>query len=131
MDNRLQQFSEEEKRKAINNYFNFAAHYGHILINDKKYLPALEHYREVMRFPGVPVTIYKNIGLCMKNIGNADMAIKFLEYFEEISPDKEDVYIYLGDIVYTDIKDNLKAIEYYEKAAEINSIKYNTRYKYV
>ena len=109
---------EEEKRKAINNYFNFAAHYGHILINDKKYLPALEHYREVMRFPGVPVTIYKNIGLCMKNIGNADMAIKFLEYFEEISPDKEDVYIYLGDLVYSDIKDNRRAITYYEKALE-------------
>jgi tetratricopeptide (TPR) repeat protein len=52
----------------------------------------------------------------MKCIGNADMAIKFLKYFEEISPDKEDVYIYLGDIVYTDIKDNIKAIEYYEKA---------------
>ena len=110
--------NEEEKRKAINDFFNFSTTYGQLLFNDKKYMLALEHYREVMRFPGVPITIYKNIGLCMKNIGNADMAIKFLEHFEEISPDKEDVYIYLGDLVYSDIKDNKRAIIYYEKALE-------------
>ena len=56
----------------------------------------------------------------MKSIGNADLAIKFLKRFEEISPDKEDVYVYLADLTYTDIKDNRKAIEYYEKALEKN-----------
>ena len=41
--------------------------------------------------------------------------IRFLlKQFEEISPDKEDVYVYLADLTYTDIKDNLKAIEYYD-----------------
>ena len=109
---------EEEKRKAINNFLNFSTAYGQILMNEEKYMQALEHYRQVMRFPGVPINIYKSIGLCMKNIGNADMAIRFLEHFEEISPDKEDVYIYLGDLVYSDIKDNKKAIVYYEKALE-------------
>lgn len=113
---RLQEGSE--KRKVVNDYLNYATSYGQMLMNEQKYLEALEHYREVARFPGVPVNIYKNIGLCMKNLGNADMAIKFLEYFEGISPDKEDVYIFLGDIVYGDIKDNKRAIGYYEKALE-------------
>ena len=110
--------NEEERHKVITQYFNYAMTFGQLLMNDNKYLEALEHYREIMRMPGVPVTIYKNIGLCMKNLGNADMAIKFLEHFEEISPDKEDVYIYLGDLIYSDIKDNKRAIIYYEKALE-------------
>ena len=110
--------NEKEKQTATNKYLNFAMSLGQKLINDKKYLPALDLYRTMLDFEGFPVTIYKNIGLCMKNLGNADMAIKFLKHFEETSPDKEDVYIYLGDLVYSDIKDNVKAIEYYEKALE-------------
>ena len=111
-------FDEQEKRFAINKYLNFAIAHGQQLMNEQKYLEAMELYREMIKFPGFPVSVYKNIGLCMKSLGNADMAIKFLEHFEEISPDKEDVYIYLGDLVYTDIKDNKKAIGYYEKALE-------------
>ena len=111
-------FNEYDKMNITNKYLNFSMSYGQKLMNEQKYLEALELYREMLKMPGSPVSIYKNIGLCMKNLGNADMAIKFLEHFEEISPDKEDVYIYLGDIVYTDIKDNKKAIGYYEKALE-------------
>ena len=87
---------------------------------DKKYIEAIEQYRDIMKYSGFPINVYKNIGLCMKSIGNADLAIKFLKRFEEISPDKEDVYVYLADLTYTDIKDNKKAIEYYEKALEKN-----------
>ncbi len=110
--------NEEERRKVINKYLNFALSYGQSLMGQQKFLEALEIYREIMQVSYTPINVYKQIGLCMKNLGNADMAIKFLKYFEEISPDKEDVYIYLGDLVYTDIKDNKKAIEYYEKALE-------------
>ncbi len=110
--------NEHEKNFVTNKYLNYALSYGQNLMNQQKYLEAMELYREVLQLPGTPINVYKNIGLCMKNIGNADMAIKFLKHFEEISPDKEDVYIYLGDIVYSDIKDNKKAIEYYEKALQ-------------
>ncbi len=110
--------NEREKRDTINKYLNYATMQGQQLMNNQKYLEAMELYREMLNFPGFPVSIYKNVGLCMKHLGNADMAIKFLEHFEEISPDKEDVYIYLGDLVYTDIKDNVRAIGYYEKALE-------------
>lgn len=110
--------NEAEKRNVINKYLNFAIAHGQKLMSENKFLEALELYREMMSFHGFPVSVYKNIGLCMKSLGNADMAIKFLEHFEEISPDKEDVYIYLGDIVYGDIKDNKRAIGYYEKAIE-------------
>ena len=89
-------------------------------MSEKKYVEAIEQYRDMMKYSGFPINIYKNIGLCMKAIGDADLAIKFLKRFEEISPDKEDVYVYLADLTYTDIKDNKKAIEYYEKALEKN-----------
>ena len=107
---------ESERSKALNKYINFSLQYAQIMINEQKWADAVEIYREIMKNSGYPVNVYKNIGLCMKHMGNADLAIKFLKRFEEISPDKEDVYIYLADITYSDIKDNIKAIDYYEKA---------------
>ena len=111
---------EAETNCVINQYINQAINYAQKLNLDKKYIEAIEQYRNIMKYSGFPINIYKNIGLCMKSIGNADLAIKFLKRFEEISPDKEDVYVYLADLTYTDIKDNRKAIEYYEKALEKN-----------
>ena len=111
---------EAERYCVINQYINQAINYAQKLNLDKKYIEAIEQYRNIMKYSGFPINIYKNIGLCMKSIGNADLAIKFLKRFEEISPDKEDVYVYLADLTYTDIKDNRKAIEYYEKALEKN-----------
>ena len=111
---------EAERNGVINQYINQAVNYAQKLSLDKKYIEAIEQYRDIMRYSGFPINIYKNIGLCMKSIGNADLAIKFLKRFEEISPDKEDVYVYLADLTYTDIKDNRKAIEDYEKALEKN-----------
>ena len=113
-------YDEVERDGVINNYMNQALKYAQKMSSDKKYIEAIEQYREIMKFSGFPINVYKNIGLCMKSIGNADLAIKFLKRFEEISPDKEDVYVYLADLTYTDIKDNKKAIEYYEKALERN-----------
>ncbi len=110
--------NEKEKIDILNKFFNFSLAYSGNLARESKYAEALEIYRDMMVQPGFPVIVFKYIGLCMKNIGNADMAIKFLQHFEEISPDKEDVYIFLGDLTYTDIKDNKKAITYYEKAFE-------------
>ena len=111
---------EAERNCVINQYINQAINYAQKLNLDKKYIESIEQYRNIMKYSGFPINIYKNIGLCMKSIGNADLAIKFLKRFEEISPDKEDVYVYLADLTYTDIKDNRKAIEYYEKALEKN-----------
>ena len=107
---------DNEKNLVTNKYINFSLQYANSLTNDKKWIEAIEIYRDLMKYSGFPVNVYKNVGLCMKAIGNADLAIKFLKRFEELSPDKEDVYVYLADITYSDIKDNIKAIEYYEKA---------------
>lgn len=112
----LPQLLEPERNSIINKYINHALQYAQSLSQDQKWVEAVEVYRDLMKYSGFPVNVYKNIGLCMKSMGNADLAIKFLKRFEEISPDKEDVYIYLADITYSDIKDNIKAIEYYEKA---------------
>lgn len=112
--------SEPEKQASINRFIGYSLQYGQTLMQEKKWAEAVEIYRDIMKNSGYPVNVYKNIGLCMKSMGNADLAIKFLKQFEEISQDKEDVYIYLADITYSDIKDNIKAIEYYEKALEKN-----------
>lgn len=112
----LNNLPENEKFHTINKFINYSLQHANNYSKDKKWVEAVEIYRDLMKFSGCPINVYKNIGLCMKSMGNADLAIKFLKRFEEISPDKEDVYVYLADITYSDIKDNLKAIEYYEKA---------------
>ncbi len=118
--NIISKLPDVEKQQAINKYINYTLQYGQNLMQEQKWIDAVEIYREIMNQSGYPVNVYKNIGLCMKSLGNADLAIKFLKQFEEISQDKEDVYIYLADITYSEIKDNIKAIEYYEKALEKN-----------
>lgn len=112
----LPQLNDFERNGALHKYIDFSLQYAQEKTKDKKWVEAVEIYRDIMKYSGFPINVYKNIGLCMKNLGNADLAIKFLERFESISPDKEDVYVYLADITYSDIKDNLKAIDYYEKA---------------
>lgn len=111
---------ESEKNIAVHKYITYSMQHAQAMANEKKWAEAVEVYRDLMKYSGFPVNVYKHIGLCMKSLGDADLAIKFLKRFEEISPDKEDVYSYLADITYTDIKDNIKAIEYYEKALEKN-----------
>ncbi len=117
----LPQLEGREFEDVTQKYITHALAYAQDKTQEKKWIEAIEIYRDLMKYSGFPITIYKQIGLCMKAIGNADLAIKFLRRFEEVSPDKEDVYIYLADITYADIKDNLKAIEYYEKALEKNA----------
>ena len=112
--------TEQEHNQTFYKFINHSLQYASNLYNEKKWSEAVEIYRDLMKHYGFPVNVYKNIGLCMKSLGNADLAIKFLKRFEELSPDKEDVYVYLADITYSDIKDNIKAIEYYEKALEKN-----------
>ena len=86
--------TEFERNQAINRYINYALAYAQSMVQEKKWIEAIEIYRDIMKYSGFPINVYKNIGLCMKSIGNADLAIKFLKRFEEISPDKEDVYVY-------------------------------------
>ena len=83
-----QTFNERERINAINKYLNAALFYGRKLFGEKNYIEAVEQYRNMMKYSGFPVTVYKQIGLCMKEMGDADLAIKFLKKFEEISPDK-------------------------------------------
>ncbi|MBQ7764625.1 glycosyltransferase family protein [bacterium] len=116
---------ENEYNSTLNSYINYSLNYAKQKTDEKKWIDAIEIYRDLMKYSGFPINVYKYIGLCMKSIGNADLAIKFLKRFEEISPDKEDVYVYLADITYSEIKDNIKAIEYYEKALEKNKNNYS------
>ena len=75
-------YDETERNKVVNQYMNYAMQYAQKMSLDKKYIEAIEQYRDIMKFSGFPINVYKNIGLCMKSIGNADLAIKFLKRFE-------------------------------------------------
>ncbi|MCQ2739334.1 MAG: tetratricopeptide repeat-containing glycosyltransferase family protein [bacterium] len=114
-----------ERDSAIQKYINFSMQYAEEFTKVSKWAEAVEIYKDLMNYNGFPVSIFKHIGLCMKSMGNADLAIRFLKQYEEISPEKDDVYVYLADITYTDIKDNAKAIEYYEKALASNKNNYS------
>ena len=78
----ISQLSEVEKNSAITRYINHSLQYGQNLMQEQKWIEAVEIYRDIMRQSGYPVSVYKNIGLCMKSMGNADLAIKFLKRFE-------------------------------------------------
>ena len=54
-------YNEQEKRVVTNKYLNYAMTLGQQLIDALKFLPALELYREMLGFPGFPVTVYKNV----------------------------------------------------------------------
>ena len=120
----IPQIEEPYRKKAVNDFIEYSLNYSGVLFKKQNWAEAVEIYKELMKYPNFPLAVYKNIGICMKLMGNADIAIKFLKQFEELSPEKEDVYVYLADITYEDIKDNLKAIEYYEKALKTNKNNY-------
>ena len=60
---------EREKRAVINKYLNFSLSHGQNLMGQQKFLEALEVYREIMQVSYTPINVYKQIGLCMKNLG--------------------------------------------------------------
>ena len=80
-------FDSNEKNQVTNKYISYALQYAQSMSQEKKWVEAVEIYRDIMKYSGFPINVYKNIGLCMKSLGNADLAIKFLKRFEEISPD--------------------------------------------
>ena len=91
--------------------------YGNLLVKNKEYLQALEQYRKVLEYP-TQINVCKNIGICLDKLNEIDGALHYYRRFEEESNDVEDVHILLGDLYFQKIKDNLKAIEYYEKATK-------------
>ena len=93
--------------------------YGGELIEKQNYLLALEQYRKVLEIQGAPVSVYKNMGLCLYHLNEPTFALECLKQFDALSEDKDDAYILMGDVYFNKLKDNLKAIEYYEKAIEL------------
>ena len=74
----LPKLSGSELNNVINKYITYALQYAQNMSSEKKWADAVEIYRDIMKYSGFPINVYKNIGLCMKAMGNADLAIKFL-----------------------------------------------------
>ena len=93
--------------------------YGKQLIEKSNFILALEQFRKVLEISNFPLSAYKNMGICLENLKEPEFALECFKKFDEVSEEKEDVYILMGDVYYNKLKDNLKAIEYYEKAVPL------------
>ncbi len=101
-----------------NRYMRQMKMYADTLLKEKKYSKALEQYRKLLRQNVTDPYIFKNTAICLNEMGHSVRALRFFEKYEENAYDKEEVYKYLADIYYENIKDYEKAIEYYEKMIE-------------
>ena len=119
----LPDISDDKKEITKKRYVEHALEYGKILQKEQKWIEAIEIYRDLMDDFEYPISVYKSIGICLREIGSYNLAIQFFQKFEEISKDKEDIYLYLAEIFYKKLNNYLKAIEYYEKALPTTSNK--------
>ncbi len=101
-----------------NSYMRQMKTYADSLLKEKKYSKALELYKKLLRQNVTDPYIFKNTAVCLNSMGQPVRALRFFEKYEENAYDKEEVYKYLADIYYENIKDYEKAIEYYEKMIE-------------
>ena len=101
-----------------NKYMRQMKAYADTLLKEKKYSKALEQYKKLLRQNVTDPYIFKNTAICLNEMGQPVRALRFFEKYEENAYDKEEVYKYLADIYYENIKDYEKAIEYYEKMIE-------------
>ena len=68
---------------------------------------AVELYREMMKYQGFPVCVYKNIGLCEVNLENYAEAKKAFEYV--VKKDKKcQVYNYKGSLINNTFYDKIR-----------------------
>ncbi len=101
-----------------NKYMRQMKTYADTLLKEKKYSKALEQYKKLLRQNVTDPYIFKNAAICLNEMGQPVRALRFFEKYEENAYDKEEVYKYLADIYYENIKDYEKAIDYYEKMIE-------------
>ncbi len=101
-----------------NRYMRQMKTYADTLLKEKKYAKALEQYKKLLRQNVTDPYIFKNAAVCLNEMGQPIRALRFFEKYEENAYDKEEVYKYLADIYYENIKDYEKAIDYYEKMIE-------------
>ena len=107
------------KEQAENDFIKYSFEYASALAHEDKWGEALLVYRDVMTTSDYPITVLKNIGLCLKAIKKPNEALLLLESYKEKVPNNTEVYKFIGEILYSDLKDYPKAIEYYEKAMEL------------
>ena len=62
----LPELYEHEKNAAMHKYINYSLQYAHILTLEKKWVEAIEIYRDLMKYSGFPVNVYKS--LCVKSV---------------------------------------------------------------
>lgn len=114
---------EEEKEDAIAKYRGHALRATSGLAKEQKWGEVLEIYRDIMKYPGYPATVLKNVGLCLSVIKSGKEAIEFFKTFQALCPDAPDVEEYIGEVASEQLEDYPMAIEYYEKALQKNPTK--------
>ena len=109
----------KDKQQLEDKFFKYAYEYAAVLAKEDKWGDALLLYKEILSFPNHPVTVLKNIGLCLKAVECPNEALTLLEKFKEKVPNNAEVHKFIGELYYSDLKDYEKAIEYYERALDL------------
>jgi ribosomal protein S12 methylthiotransferase accessory factor len=95
---------------------------GLILEYQGKTKEALKEFRTAISLDSHPFDlagIYTHIGVCLKDMGDYQSAIKALESAREIDPNPREIYSLLGFCLFK-LKKHRRSIEQYEKALEID-----------
>ena len=61
----IPKLTETERQQVLNKYITHSLNYAQSMAQDKKWVEAVEIYRDIMKYSGFPINVYKNIGLCM------------------------------------------------------------------
>lgn len=106
--------NEEDVKVFINSSLTYAKRFS----KEKNWLKILDIYRKLVGLDGVPIKLYKNMGLCLSAIGQHALAIKYFKIYENLDPSDSEVYIFIGELALNEIKNYKLALEYYKKALD-------------
>ena len=119
----------EKDDKDIKKYIDYSIEYSAKFFKERKWDKILEIYKDIISYPNVPNSLYKNIGLCLTSIDGHEEALEFLRTYEKLEPQDLQIYPIIGEVLYQRLDKFEEAIPYYEKALELGNesfLVYNT-----
>ena len=122
-----------EKSQTIRNKYH--SKYVELLVqnvekcfSERKWTDCLIISKELLKLPQKPPQLYRNIGICLTELKQGELALPFLVKYAELSPNTGEPHRLLGDAAYYGQNDIENAIKHYEKFIQYdqsNALVYN------
>ena len=97
------------------------ANRGNIYLNYQQYEMATADFKKSIEVNPKSYLVDNKLALCYFYLNNDSLSMNCLDSSLSINPGFEETYFYKG-ILYTDMKESIKAIENYDKAIAIDSV---------